>query len=802
MKKCIIQIILHLIVISALKAQSVRGTIKDEEGAKGGATVELHRAKDSSVIKLTLSKLDGTYIFTDIKEDRYFISISHIGYYVFQSPQFAVEGGDPVSIDARLQPVSSEMQAIEVKSQKPLIEVSGNKIILNIEGNANSIGSDMLDLLRKAPGIVVSRDCNINLNGKNGIAIYIDDKRVDLNMQQLASYLSSIPSSQVQTIEIISNPSASFDAEGNAGIINVRLKKDRSLGTNGTFDAGLNIGTYAKVNSGFSINYRNKKLNIFGNYSYNHSINATNNVSERTVADTFFHQTGLLKQGSDIHNIRAGFDYSLSKKHMFGIMVRSNFSDLDWNNNSQTMISNISTLKENRILKTNNTRDQGKTYAFFNANYNYSNAGNLVMLNLDHNIYYSSNRQYLPNNYYDTTGTNLLYSTAYRIIAPVHIHINSAKVDWVRNFKTSKLETGFKTSFVHSLDDFDQYIPGSGQENLSDHNYFNYYENINAAYLNYSKVSKHMTVEGGLRAELTSLHGLSTSWNYMDSKSKDSAFKRQYLNIFPAFSLNYVLGKNFSAGINYNLRIDRPAYQNLNPFEFKLDEYNLQRGNINLRPQYTQALSANLAYKNKLKLIMTYSRIKDMYILLSDTTNGSKSVLIYENLNRVHTSSFNLSYPWQYRFLSVFASLLGTYTRFREEFGAGRVIDQQVKALNANLQASGKISKTFSFDLTTYYNSSDLYEGSFVTRPVWTLDAGFSQVLAKGSLILKEAVTDIFHTLHYRDESNFAGQRTIIYTHFESRLFKIGLSWRFGNNQVRSAREHASSSDEENKRVN
>lgn len=802
MKKYIYLFILHIIALSTLKAQSIKGLVNDEEGWKEGATVALLNTSDSSVVKITITGRSGAFNFSDINIGWYFITVSHIGYGKYMSPAFMVTADRTVNVNAYLKPLSPELQAVEVKSQKPLVEINGNKITLNIEGTANSIGSDMLELMRKSPGIAVDRDGNIRFNGKNGITIFIDGKKVDLSGQDLVVFLQSIPSSQVQSVEFIPDPSVRYDAEGNAGVINIRLKKDRALGINGSVNSNLSFGIYAKYNSGFSLNYRNKKINIFGNYSFNHSLSRTQSVSERTVIDSFFYQKGYMNQSSNTHSLKAGLDYYITKKHVVGILFHANFSDPEWDYKSNTSIYNANTHARNRVLETASDRKQIRTNALFNASYNYTDLRNLLSVNIDHNFYHSDNCQYQPNVYFDTTGKTQLYSTIYRMVAPASIDINTANADWVKTFKMAKLESGIKTSFVHSENDSKYYDVYSLYEELSDHNRFNYYENIYAAYSNYTHTFSHMTLELGFRTELTSLQGTSTNIKGATGEELDSVFKRHYLDIFPRIAVNYVLGKTLTLGLNFNRRIDRPNYQELNPFEFRLDDYTMQKGNINLRPQYTQSMGINLAFKEKLKFSLTYSNVKDMFVLLTDTTFQSKSVLAYENMDKERAAAFMVSYPYQYKGLSLFASLSGTYSRLRADFGTGRLIDQQVKALNASLQAAMRISKVFSFDMTTYYNSSDLYQGTFITKPVWTMDAGLSQVFAHGKLSLKESVTDIFHTLNYRDESNFAGQRTIIYTHFESRQFKIGLFWRFGSSQVQSAREHSISSEEENKRAN
>ncbi|HWJ30140.1 MAG TPA: TonB-dependent receptor, partial [Flavisolibacter sp.] len=230
-----------------LKAQQVSGFVKDAQGAPvSSATVSLLKASDSSVIKLAVSKETGFYIFSGIKTGNYRVSVTHVGYNRFVSAPVAVTDGDVTVPDLQLAKSAGDMKGIVVTAQKPIVEVKADKMILNVEGTINATGSDALELLRKSPGVSVDKDENLSVSGKNGVQVYIDGRPTPLTGSDLSAYLKTLQSSQIEAIEIISNPSAKYEAAGNAGIINIRLKKDKSLGTNGSVNAGWNIGTYAK----------------------------------------------------------------------------------------------------------------------------------------------------------------------------------------------------------------------------------------------------------------------------------------------------------------------------------------------------------------------------------------------------------------------------------------------------------------------------------------------------------------------------------------------------------------------------
>ena len=284
---------LFLLLLTAVslfsRAQQINGIAKDENGSPlSGTTVSLHKASDSFVVKLAVSKQNGAYFFSGIKDGNYRVSASHVGYKTIFSPTFIVAAADVTVPELKLNKVSGGLSNVTVVATRPIVEVKADKTILNVEGTINAIGSNALELLRKSPGVLLDKDENISLAGKNGVQVYIDGRVTPLSGIDLATYLKTLQSSQIEAIELITNPSAKYDAAGNAGIINIRLKKNKSLGANGSVNAGWNIGTYAKYNSGASLNYRNKKVNIFSTYSFNYGLNQQSLNINRSLLDSLF----------------------------------------------------------------------------------------------------------------------------------------------------------------------------------------------------------------------------------------------------------------------------------------------------------------------------------------------------------------------------------------------------------------------------------------------------------------------------------------------------------------------------------
>ena len=220
-------------LFGAASAQTISGTAKDDAGAPlSGATVALVKAKDTSVVKLAVAGSNGAYSFSNINQGAYRVMVSHVGYNPALSASFSVANDNVTAPALTATKAASDLKGITVSARKPMVEVRADKTVLNVEGTINAAGSDGLELLRKSPGVTVDKDENLSVNGKNGVQVYVDGRPTPLSGSDLANFLKSMQSSQIESIEIITNPSAKYEAAGNAGIINIRLKKNKAFGVN------------------------------------------------------------------------------------------------------------------------------------------------------------------------------------------------------------------------------------------------------------------------------------------------------------------------------------------------------------------------------------------------------------------------------------------------------------------------------------------------------------------------------------------------------------------------------------------
>jgi len=799
--------LISLLITATGFAQELTGTVNDQQGKPvSGSTVSLLKAKDSSVAKLAVTDNEGKYSFNSVNSGKYFINISHVGYSPSYSTGFEVSGTGQVTVPLmQLAKLANEMKGVTVTSKKPIVEVKADRTILNVEGTINSTGNDALELLRKSPGVTIDKDDNISLSGKNGVQVYIDGKPTPLTGSDLSNYLKSIQSSQIESIELITNPSAKYEAAGNAGIINIRLKKNKTFGANGSVNAGWNIGTYAKYNSGVALNYRNKKFNLFGNYNFNQNLNQNHmNLYRTSSVDSSFDQRSIMLNKMKTHGFKAGVDYYANSRNTFGIMVNGNFSNTGFDNNSSTNIAYIPSKTIDRILIANNSSKGYRDNVNFNANYRFADtSGHELNVDADYGIYNSKNNQYQPNNTYDASGTNLKQQEIYNTLTPSQIDIYSVKADYEQNFRKGKLGYGGKLSYVTTDNTFQRFFQNGSSSIEDNHNNFDYKENINAAYINYNRQYKGVMVQAGLRAENTHSKGRSVGFRYdYDSGTTepiDSLLDRTYTDLFPSAAVTFNKNPMKQWSFSYSRRIDRPSYQNLNPFEFNLDKYTFQRGNPNLQPQYTNSFGITNIYKYRLTTTLNYSHVTDVFTTIPKS-EGAKAFITNENVASQDIVSLNVSMPFQYKWYSLFFNVNSYYSKFSghsPDFNA----NVDVFSFNLYAQQTFKLSKTTTGELSGFYTAPTIWQGAFKTKSLGSMDIGLQQSILKGKATVKASVTDILNTFHWSATNNTTGQEVKVNGGWESRQFKINFNYRFGNNKVKQARQHKSSIEEENQRT-
>ena len=807
-------ITLGLLILTAFtQAQNINGVLKDDAGKPiNGASITLNKAKDSSVAKIAVTDKDGKYSITSTFNGKYFITASSVGFKKATSAIFDYTGSSievPAIMPTKL---SKDLGEVTVSSKKPMIEVKADKTIFNVEASINAVGSDAFELLRKSPGVMIDKDDNLQLSGKNGVQVYIDGRPSPLSGKDLADYLKSMQSSNIEAIELITNPSAKYDAAGNAGIINIRLKKNKAFGTNGSANAGYAIGVYSKYNAGLSLNNRNKKLNLFGNYNYNHSKNTNSLSIYRELLDSAFDQKGYMNPISTSHTFKVGADYYANKHNTFGFIVDGNFSNTDMTNDVTTPLHYIKNGAFDfiRTLVADNSSTSKNNNININGNYKHTDtSGHELNIDANYGRFNNNNNQLQPN-YYKNASNTTTNTIIYRMISPSVIDILNGKLDYEQKFAGGKLETGIKISNVKTSNDFQRYnvqtiADDTKTLDTSRSNKFTYKEQINAGYVSFNKQYKGVMFQIGLRVENSNVTGNTVAQKNDGSgwKNYDTTFERKYTDFFPSASLSFNKNPMNQWSLSYSRRIDRPAYQQLNPFEFKLDEYTYQKGNTNLTPQYTNIFSVSNTYKYRLTTSLSYSHIKDMFAQIIDTTEKSKSYMTNKNLATQDIFNLSISYPFQKGIYSAYFSLNAFYSKYQAENvgGANRNISLEVTSANLYMQHSFNLGKGYKSEISSWLSTPSIQQGTFESKAMGFVDLGLSKQIMQGKGNIKVSVSDIFNTMRWRGTSNFVGQYLNGQFRWESQQLKLNFSYRFGKNTVKAARQRQTGVEDESKRV-
>ena len=734
------------------------------------------------------------------------MKFSNVGFEVKYLDPFEYTGNNFELPQVKLAKTTTTLSNVVVKAKKPIIQVKADKIIVNVESNINATGLDGMELLRQSPGVLVDQDDNISLAGKSGVQIYIDGKPSPLTAKDLSSYLRSLRASAIESIEIINNPSAKYEAAGTGGIINIKLKKNSNYGTNGTINYDFTQGQWGKHSAGISLNHRNEKFNFFSNYNFNTGIDEFDLVVYRVIADSIFDAISPSSDNNTSHNIKAGVDYSINKKSTVGILLNGNFLTDSGRSYNRTYISYAPTNTSDRTLISDNRSRSSRNNASVNLNYRYADtAGHELAMDADYGYFGLRSYQYQPNVFYDVALQNKLYENNYAMITPADINLYSFKVDYEENFHKGRLGFGGKTAFISSDNLFNFY---NDFGNLSRYdsvmsNHFVYKENINAVYVNYNKTYKNISAQFGIRMENTTTKGTSTGYVSTTSGLMPTvqSFTRRLIDFFPSGSVTFTKNPKSQWTLSYSRRINRPSYQDLNPFESRSSEYGGFKGDPTLRPEYANSFSLINVFHNHLVTNLSFTHTKDVIVSISDTLNGTSSYYTPRNLGKQDNLSLNINYSFSKAWYSLIISTTGYYEHNVANFGPGRKVDLSIYAATGYVQNTFTLGKGWTTSLSSWYNSPSIFRGTMKTRYLTAVNGGVQKTLMKGKGNLRLNVNDIFKTIDWYGTSNFAGQYLWATAYWDPRNVVVGFSYRFGNNKVKAAREHTTGLDDESKRA-
>ncbi|WP_432708017.1 outer membrane beta-barrel protein [Pedobacter sp.] len=704
--------------------------------------------------------------------------------------------------DVVLKATSKNLNEVKVVGKKDYVEQRIDMTVLHVENSSLAVGNSVLDVLQRAPGVYVANDGKIDLKGKSGASILIDGKLTYLAGDQLIAFLRSMQSSAVRNIELITNPSAKYDAAGSGGIINIRLKKNNSYGLNGNVNLAAGYGKNFKSSAGANLNYRANKINVYGDFylNYNNRLRELNinRVSPSNTGNTFFDQHTEADIDDRNHYYKAGLDYYINDNNVIGFQFNGHNNSGDDRTVNYTQISSDG-IGLDSLVTADNPTQRSYNYAAFNLNYKSTidTLGQDLNIDLDYASYDNSIQNGYDNHFLDPAGNEYKSPLVFRSNAPVNVNILSAKADYTYPLSTdSKLSAGIKSSYVKTENDivFENFNENSWENDPNRSNQFQYTENINAAYLNLQLKLKIVEIQFGLRAEQTNSKGNSITLN--------EVVKRDYINLFPTIFLRKKLSEDHNVGLSYSRRIDRPNYVTLNPFVYNIDLYTFSRGNPYLKPQFTNVSELSYVYKSKLYITLGHSLTNDAITEVTVLNAEDKTLIVGEqNLAKQEVIYMSLSFPLKVsEWWSMNNSMNVSKNKFSTPNLMGFPFESGKTAYNFNINQTFNISPSTTADLSFNYRSANVH-GTYFFRPMYSTDLGIKKSFADKKLTISLAANDLFNTYRERIKSVIPGQDYRIYQKYETQIFRMGLSYRFGSNQIKSVRERSKSSDTEERRV-
>jgi len=803
------------------QAQSINGRISgividgSQKTIESG-TIALLKAKDSSTVKFAVANKQGGYVFDDIPNGKYLVSVSIVGHQKGFSEFLEVSDANK---DIKVKPIemvilSKAMNNVTITAKRPFIEQKIDKMVINVESSITSAGSSALDVLEKSPGVTVDKDGNISLKGKQNVMIMMDGKPAYLSGADLVNYLRSLPSSAIDQIEIMTNPSAKYDAAGNSGIINIKAKKNRQTGFNGNFTVNYQQGRYWKSNNSLNLNYRVGKVNFF----MNTSTNKGNGFQELDILRTFkdattkdidaiFQQQTRMRNENQFSNLKIGADYFVNKKTTLGIVTSGFINPGTFSSKSLSYLKNAGNVVDS-IVYAESAQDKNWKNGTVNLNFRhqFDSTGREITSDLDYITYRQSQAQDFFNKTYNPDWT-LRQNEVLRGDLPVNVDIYSAKVDYSQSIgKEAKLEAGVKSSYV-TTENHAQYFTISNASESPDYsktNHFEYKENINAAYLSVNKQFKKVGAQLGLRYENTYYSGR----QYGNPTRPDSSFNNRYGSLFPTAFISYKANKNNQFAFSFGRRVDRPAYQDLNPFLFFLDKFTYEAGNPFLKPQFTNNFEVSHTFKNFLTTTVNYSRtvddINETFEQQQDV-NGIKgyativrrgNIGMRDGAGIAVSAQVSVAKWWNTSLYSNY-----NYNRFKGRLnGNGEYIDIAAGNLLFNVNNQFKLDKGWSAELGGFYRTKGV-DGQIIIRPMGQLAAGVAKQVLKNKGTIRFNVRDILYTQKAVGDINFENTMAHFVNTRDSRVGSISFTYRFGKpiKNLPQKRKTGGADDEQNR---
>ncbi|MCB0646395.1 MAG: TonB-dependent receptor [Saprospiraceae bacterium] len=784
---------------------NIKGNVINENAEPlAFVTVVLFNLPDSTFLKGEVTDESGSYVFTDLQNGNYFIRTQSLGMMDHLSQSISVLNKDVILPPTQLISMQEVLEEVVISGQRRTIEVKADRTIFNVQGTINSSGDNALNLLRKAPGVMVDNQNNLVVMGRSGVMVYVDGKRLPLSGDDLSSYLQNLTAEQIEKFEIITNPGSMYEAQGNAGIIDIRLRKSEDWGSNATISSSVSKGRYTTGNLGFVGNYKNKLLNAFGNAQVNggkrFSELVFNNLQNGLDIDD---ETKHLQSYSGLSST-LGADVSLADGAKIGVQASGQLNLQNAQSNNSTSISRITgDGMPDSILIANNSSDSERNWLAFNTSYDKSSGNKKWHAEANYGLYDNMASYIQPNNYFSSDGSISLSSREVRYTTPVGIQLLSGKADYSFDHKSGKYAMGYKISNVTTDNSylFNNIVNDNEVFNPQRSSDFTYGELVNAAYLNYSgSLSKTIELSAGLRAEHTQTL---SKLNAHEAAGGNQSVRRSYLNMFPTLGVRFAGKSGNSLSFQYGRRINRPDYQLLNPFKIQVSETSYTQGNSFLRPEIVNNVELGYTLQYRFTFKVAYSQTNDQMtrLLGPDEADPRAGYLTWENLasQKIYSGSASLPFDvtkWWNCYLSLSASL----TDNTADYGGGKTVDVRAAGYSIYQQHTFKLGKHWKGEFSSWYSGPGVWGGVFLYDPSYSLDFGLQRKFLNDKLNLRITASDVTYQSGWSGISKFNGQTSYGRGNWDSRRIGLSLSYMMGNTKLSNKKKNTAL-DAESERI-
>ena len=785
-------------------SQNISGTVLTSlQKEAANVNVLLLKAADSSMVKGAITDSKGKYIFKNVSAGKYQINYSSVGFLPITGAPFTISNlqKEIVIENIFLKEERQELQQVTVTAKKPMFEQKIDRMIVNVKNTITASGGSALDILERSPGVIVDRQGNtITMNGKNGVVVMINGKMNRMPIDAVMQMLQGMSSANIEKIELINTPPSNYDAEGNAGFINIVLVENTDYGTNGNYTASAGYGGREKLQGSMNINYRTGKINVYGDGSF-----FRNHMQQQfTTFRQFYYAGKTLSNGSDSQrdpvqtnsNGRIGFDYEINKRTAIGGILSTYY-------NQWSMDANIiGTTYKNQVLDTliNIFNTEENNWKNISANLNVQHtiaAGQKLSVSVDYLDYNNSNPNTYINNYTSGNG-NLLYTDRVRSSKETPMNIWVGAFDYTQKINTKiDWEAGVKATRSRFINDvaINRMINNSWEIDPSLSAIYFLKENIMAAYSSLNVAwNENTSMKLGLRYEHTTSN--------LETATQKNIVDRNYGEFFPSVFLSRKISDRQSINLSYNRRITRPTFNQLAPFVYFLDPSTFIQGNPALQPSFSQSIKADYILKQKV-FSLIYSKEKDVILRFQSTLDPvtNKQTITGENIPSLQLIAASFSIPLNItKWWSMQSNLLITHQQVKAVYNNTPLKFQQVNG-RINLSENFTLPKDISIELSGYYQSPNI-SGRYINKSQASLNFGIQKKVQnkKGSIRLN--VTDILNTTPWRFEETFPDPLSFTNgrLQFVQRTINLTYSKSFGNDKIKATRV-IKGADEEKKRV-